>query len=528
MTSLNINPLIFNNNKNEVSLSPKTIEWKKQIATLSKKKDLSAIEYLNSKYGAKIKNIHNEIQKEQKEQKENKEKNKDKSIQYNQTKNDAVVFAYFDYDDDSTIYLMYIPNDNDIKVNDTKVSNIELNFDTYIPSLNVIEIVDGSYNIECLEEKIVIKGYVYGFCLSNETYYFKKININQYIEYVQRNNIQEDEEDDEDKNVDYSDNESENSDEDDKNSEDNEDDDDDDDDEEDNEEDNEDDADEDEADEDEADEVVEDTENIDEEEEDNTDNDTEKNDEDNNEDQNIGIEDENLEDNITDNIDQNIDDNDNTFEIKKKVRQKKIKPLKCQLPTNIEDFNVILNVLKPENKTVLISELELNIKRQINIKIFDKIKLPKKTIQLIEKGIYNYTIEKCNMRDIIPLWDNPYFLEIYISKSKNIYSNLISKSYVNNVKLIEKIKNGTILPYDLAFIDTHKLFPERWADIIDEKLKVDKMLNESLQECATDIFECPRCHKNKTIYLQIQLRSSDEPMTNFITCMNCGNKWQIE
>jgi len=508
MTSLNINPLIFNNNKNEVSLSPKPIEWKKQIATLSKKKDLSAIEYLNSKYGAKIKNIHNEIQKE------NKEKNKDKSIQYNQTKNDAVVFAYFDYDDDSTIYLMYIPNDNDIKV-----SNIELNFDTYIPSLNVIEIVDGSYNIECLEEKIVIKGYVYGFCLSNETYYFKKININQYIEYVQRNNIQEDEEDDEDKNIDYSDNEtenSENSDEDDTDNEDEEDDDDD-------------VEDDDDGDGDNVDNVIEDTENIDEEEEDNTDNDTEKNDdEDANEDQNIGIEDENLEDNITDNIDQNIDDNDNTFEIKKKVRQKKIKTLKCQLPTNIEDFNVILNVLKPENKTVLIPELELNIKRQINIKIFDKIKLPKKTIQLIEKGIYNYTIEKCNTRDIIPLWDNPYFLEIYISKSKNIYSNLISKSYVNNVKLIEKIKNGTILPYDLAFIDTHKLFPERWADIIDEKLKVDKMLNESLQESATDIFECPRCHKNKTIYLQIQLRSSDEPMTNFITCMNCGNKWQIE
>ena len=512
MTSLNINPLIFNNNKNEISLSSKNIEWKKQIATLSKKKDLSAIEYLNSKYGAKIKNIHNEIQKE------NKEKNKDKNVQnvqnvqYDQSKNDAVVFAYFDYDDDSTIYLMYIPND-------IKVNNIELNFDTYIPSLNVIEIVDGSYNIECLEEKIVIKGYVYGFCLSNETYYFKKININQYIEYVQRNNIQEDEENDEDKNIDYSDNES----------------DDDSDDETDDESDN-DESDNDESDneeeeaeaeeDDNANNAIDDTEDIDDE-EDNTDNDTEKNDdEDANEDQNIGIEDENLEDNITDNIDQNIDDN--TFEIKKKVRQKKIKPLKCQLPTNIDDFNIILNVLKSENKTVLIPELELNIKRQINIKIFDKIKLPKKTIQLIEKGIYNYTIEKCNMRDIIPLWDNPYFLEIYISKSKNIYSNLISKSYVNNVKLIEKIKNGTILPYDLAFIDTHKLFPERWADIIDEKLKVDKMLNESLQECATDIFECPRCHKNKTIYLQIQLRSSDEPMTNFITCMNCGNKWQIE
>ena len=527
MTSLNINPIIFNNTKSEVSLSNKTIEWKKQIATLSKKKDLSAIDYLNTKYGSKIKQIHIEIQKEQLLAKD-KNKIKDKNIkntqnsqfsqtsQSSQSKNDAVVFAYFDYDDDSTIYLMYIPNDDD-----TKANNIELNFDTYIPSLNVIEIVDGSYNIECLEEKIIIKGYVYGFCLSNETYYFKKINIDQYIEYVQRNNIHEDEEDEEDKNMTYSDNESENEsdNESDNESENCNSDDENDDDQDDNTDNDADDADD-----------AEDADDADDAEEDDAEDaedDTEKN---------IGNDDDNLEDNITDNItdnaDQNIDENDNendnNYEIKKKVRQKKIKPLKCQLHTTIEDFNIILNALKPENKTLIITESELHLKRQLNIKIFEKIKLPKKTIQLIEKGIYNYTIEKCNTRDIMPLWDNPYFIDIYISKSKNIYSNLNSKSYVNNAKLIEKIKNGTILPYDLAFIDTHKLFPERWADIIDEKLKVDKMLNESLQESATDMFECPRCHKNKTIYLQIQIRSSDEPMTNFITCMNCGNKWQIE
>ena len=54
MTSLYINPLIFNCKKNEISLDKNTIEWKKQIATVAKKKDLSAIEYLNQKYGSKI------------------------------------------------------------------------------------------------------------------------------------------------------------------------------------------------------------------------------------------------------------------------------------------------------------------------------------------------------------------------------------------------------------------------------------------------------------------------------------------
>ena len=156
------------------------------------------------------------------------------------------------------------------------------------------------------------------------------------------------------------------------------------------------------------------------------------------------------------------------------------------------------------------------------------LNLPLNTIRLIEQGIYNYTIDKCNFRKIIPIWDNIEFQEIYVCKSKHIYSNLNVKCYINNLKLITKIKSGIIKPYDLAYMDTHKLFPERWADIIDEKTKVDKMLRESLQECASDLFECPRCHKRKTIYLQIQIRSADEGFTNFITCVNCGNKWQVD
>ena len=38
MTSLYINPLTFNCKKNEIILEKKSIEWKKQIATVAKKK----------------------------------------------------------------------------------------------------------------------------------------------------------------------------------------------------------------------------------------------------------------------------------------------------------------------------------------------------------------------------------------------------------------------------------------------------------------------------------------------------------
>jgi hypothetical protein len=61
-------------------------------------------------------------------------------------------------------------------------------------------------------------------------------------------------------------------------------------------------------------------------------------------------------------------------------------------------------------------------------------------VQLIEKGIYNYSINKCNEKSFIPLWDNMEFIEIYVSKTKNIFSNLKTNSYVKNVSLIEKLK----------------------------------------------------------------------------------------
>ena len=511
MTSLYINPLTFNCKKNEIALDKNTIEWKKQIATVAKKKDLSAIEYLNQKYGSKINIMFNMS---------NMSNNTNNT---NKSKFDAVVFAYFDYIEDSTIYLMYIPDD----------ITIELYFDSYIPSLNMVEIVDGSYDIKCFEDKIIVKGYIYAFCILNESYYFKPININQYIEYVQRNNDVKDG----DENDEEVENEDENDEEDDNEEDDNEDDEDDEDDEDENDED-EDDEEEDEDEDEDDDEEDEDV-NIDDidaeieadveadaevEDED----DDEDNDEDNDEDEDKDIvEEQNIvEDEEVCNEEDFVDFEP---EIEKIGKVKKTKQIKSsQSSTNNEDYSIILHILNPEIIDLITPEIQLHPKRQMNIQILKTINLPIKTIQLIEKGIYNYVIEKCNFREIIPIWDNPEFLELYVSKSKHIYSNLSDRSYVNNSKLIDKIKNNTIIPYELAFMETYKLFPEKWADIIDEKLKVDKMLKESLQECATDLFECPRCHKHKTIYLQIQLRSSDEPMTNFITCMNCGNKWQFD
>lgn len=46
-------------------------------------------------------------------------------------------------------------------------------------------------------------------------------------------------------------------------------------------------------------------------------------------------------------------------------------------------------------------------------------------------------------------------------------------------------------------------------------------------EAETDQFKCGRCHQRRTKYYQLQTRSADEPMTTYVTCVNCGNKWKF-
>lgn len=44
-------------------------------------------------------------------------------------------------------------------------------------------------------------------------------------------------------------------------------------------------------------------------------------------------------------------------------------------------------------------------------------------------------------------------------------------------------------------------------------------------EASTDQFLCGKCKNRKTTYYQLQTRSADEPMTTFVTCTVCGNRW---
>lgn len=69
----------------------------------------------------------------------------------------------------------------------------------------------------------------------------------------------------------------------------------------------------------------------------------------------------------------------------------------------------------------------------------------------------------------------------------------------------------------------------------DERKKANEEIRlKALFECergqqmqaSTDQFRCGKCGQRKTTYFELQTRSADEPMTAFITCVNCGARWK--
>ena len=160
-----------------------------------------------------------------------------------------------------------------------------------------------------------------------------------------------------------------------------------------------------------------------------------------------------------------------------------------------------------------------NFRNNIRGKLQILLGSEKKAINL-EKGIYNYALKEAANRKVVKKWDNPYYTQIYLDRLRSIYINLSNDSLLNH------IKDGTVPVKSLAFMTHQEMQPEKWDALIQAKIKKDKSKYDTQQEAMTDTFKCRKCYSNKCSYYQMQTRSADEPMTTFVTCLECANRWK--
>ena len=145
----------------------------------------------------------------------------------------------------------------------------------------------------------------------------------------------------------------------------------------------------------------------------------------------------------------------------------------------------------------------------------------------IEIGIYNWAINFCDKNKIPKSWKNPKFVMAYSNKARSVVVNLDPESYVKNKRLMERIKEGEFFPHEISFMKPENVFPEVWKDIMDKKIKKEEHIYEEKPEAMTNLFKCGKCKKRECTFQELQLRSCDEPMTLFITCINCGHRFRI-
>jgi len=115
----------------------------------------------------------------------------------------------------------------------------------------------------------------------------------------------------------------------------------------------------------------------------------------------------------------------------------------------------------------------------------------------------------------------------YINKGKSIYSNLNSKEG----ELRGNVLSGAITPKALAHMEVKDMASSHLKEIRQKTQEEDfnsrrSDWNRLHSTAESGIYKCKQCKGSRTTKFQLQIRSADEPMTTFITCIDCNNQWK--
>ena len=200
-----------------------------------------------------------------------------------------------------------------------------------------------------------------------------------------------------------------------------------------------------------------------------------------------------------------------------------------ETPAVDEDTNVRqaypVRLIQTKSKNVFI---DCNI-RDVVIKNFQELIEDEHIVKELEDSILHAVSDDSIKEGIEIDWGNRIFWNMYRNRAISLFENLRgSNSYVQNTEnWLEKLKNNEISPRSLVTLSAIELYPSRWNDVVNKVIESEKNLY-SKSESASIIMWCSGCKKKtKCDYYQLQTRSADEPMTTFVTCLECDRQWKF-
>jgi DNA-directed RNA polymerase subunit M/transcription elongation factor TFIIS len=198
---------------------------------------------------------------------------------------------------------------------------------------------------------------------------------------------------------------------------------------------------------------------------------------------------------------------------------------------------------KKKKAVVLVSPAVFNLpaEKQLNahterntlrLEILEKLKtlfnltLTSSEVDSLEDEIYKASLLEATKRHTVKIWLNPVYKNIYTAMLRKVIGNLHGDSYVQNKELLQRYKSKEITFTEICAMNHYELYKSKWNDSIVHQQMVEKRQLEGNKAMATEQFLCTKCFKRECTYYEMQTRSADEPMTIFISCLNCGKHWR--
>lgn len=150
---------------------------------------------------------------------------------------------------------------------------------------------------------------------------------------------------------------------------------------------------------------------------------------------------------------------------------------------------------------------------------YTEIGIPVDIADALEVALLQRCIRDCAKQGIEVTWANVAFWNHYRGRCIQFYENAPA--------WIPKLVSGELSPTSFADMTVVDLNPKRWKAQIEAQIEKDKHLYSS-SGSASIYFYCSACKKKtKCDYYQLQTRSADEPMTTFVTCLECDRRWKF-
>ena len=131
----------------------------------------------------------------------------------------------------------------------------------------------------------------------------------------------------------------------------------------------------------------------------------------------------------------------------------------------------------------------------------------------VEIAILNRCVKEAEKWYVDIDWDSRAFREMYRGRAISLYPY---RDMIETMGVDGFVSSSTV-----------ERNPSMWADVLQKAHEKDKAKFAKKATANIELW-CRSCKKvSKCDYYQVQTRSADEPMTTFVTCLECDTRWKF-